>query len=134
MRFEFADCSLDTDTLVLTRAGASVAVEPQVFDLLLLLAENSGRVVSKDEMIAAVWGGRIVSKSAISARIAAARKAVGDDGKRQAVIRTVARRGLTMAAAVSADTTAPARDAQVIRPEAGPPVRYTRNGEGHTLA
>ena len=59
---------------------------------------------------------------------------MGDDGKRQAVIRTVARRGLTMAAAVGADTTAPARDAQVIRPEAGPPVRYTGNGEGHTLA
>lgn len=129
MRFDFADCSLDTETLVLTRAGTPVAVEPQVFDLLVLLADNPGRVVTRDEMIASVWGGRIVSESAISARIAAARKAVGDDGKAQRVIRTVARRGLRMVAAVETGTPAgatPAGDVQRIR--------YVRNAEGVSLA
>lgn len=94
MRHVFANCELDTDRLTLTRSGRSITVEPQVFDLIRLLAENPDRVVTRDEMIEVVWKGRIVSESAISARIAAARKAVGDDGKRQAVIRTVARRGL----------------------------------------
>ena len=73
-------------------------VAPQVFDLLQLLAENPDRVVTRDEIIEGVWGGRIVSESAISARIASARKAVGDSGKSQSVIRTVQRRGLQFVA------------------------------------
>lgn len=131
MRFSFADCSMDTETLSLTRSGRPVAVEPQVFDLIRLLAENAGRVVSRDEIVDAVWGGRIVSDSAISARIAAARKAVGDDGKAQRVIRTVARRGLQMAAGVRAEGDAAARPA----PAAGPlRIRYLSNDLGQSLA
>jgi DNA-binding winged helix-turn-helix (wHTH) protein len=101
MKLHFADCVLDTATLSLTRGGAPVAVEPQVFDLIRLLAEQSDRVVTRDELVVAVWGGRIVSESAISARVAAARRAVGDDGKRQALIRTIARRGLQMSVPVT---------------------------------
>ncbi|KUF09136.1 alpha/beta fold hydrolase [Pseudoponticoccus marisrubri] len=128
MILTFAECRLDCDALTLTRDGAPVPVEPQVFDLVRLLAESPGRVVTRDEIIARVWGGRIVSDSAISARIAAARKAVGDDGKRQAVIRTVARRGLQMAVPVDRD--APEAPAPVTPPR----VRYARNAAGQMIA
>jgi DNA-binding winged helix-turn-helix (wHTH) protein len=69
-------------------------VEPQVFDLLIYLVQNRDRVVSKDDLIASVWGGRIVSDSTLTSRINAARKAVGDSGGSQKVIRTIARKGL----------------------------------------
>lgn len=133
MRFAFALCVLDTDRLTLERQGMSVAVEPQVFDLIRLLVENAGRVVTRDEILETVWGGRIVSESAISARIAGARKAVGDDGKRQDVIRTIARRGLQMVAKVqtsAADTVAPLPSER----QAAQRIRYTRNARGQTIA
>jgi DNA-binding winged helix-turn-helix (wHTH) protein/pimeloyl-ACP methyl ester carboxylesterase len=104
MILRFSDCELDTDRQLLSRGGQPVPVEPQVFDLIRLLAENPERLVTRDEIVEVVWGGRAVSESAISARIASARKAVGDDGKRQAVIRTVQRRGLQMAMPVAAGT------------------------------
>lgn len=129
MLYQFADCRLDTDARTLIRDGTDVPIEPQVFDLLWLLLENTGRVVTKDEIIDHVWGGRIVSESAISARIAATRKAVGDDGKRQAVIRTVARRGLQLVAEVTPQTeqTPPG-------PSSRPHIRYTRTETGQNLA
>ena len=135
MRYCFDDCILDTMNLTLCRGGTAVPVEPQVFDLLQLLAENSGRVVTRDEIVAVVWGGRIVSESAISARIAAARKAVGDDGKRQHVIRTVMRRGLQMVADVTTDTGTDAPDVlEQPQTDATPRLRYARNGKGQSLA
>ena len=132
MEYRFADCVLDTGRLTLLRGGKVQAVEPQVFDLLRLLAENAGRVVTRDEIVETVWQGRIVSESAISARIAAARKAVGDDGKRQAVIRTVSRRGLMFVAEVAGSPPAPAASGS-----GKPPVqriRFARNADGHKLA
>jgi TolB-like protein/Tfp pilus assembly protein PilF len=74
--------------------GAVVAVEPQVFDLLLYLIENRQRVVSKDDLIASVWGGRVVSDSTLDSRVSAARKALGDSGKQQRFISTMPRKGL----------------------------------------
>lgn len=100
MEYRFADCVLDHARRTLTRGGDPVSLEPQVFDLIALLVSNPDRVIPRDELVDVVWGGRIVSDSAISARIASARKAVGDDGKRQEVIRTVARVGLQMATPV----------------------------------
>lgn len=97
MRYRFADCEIDTEALRLTVAGEVRTVEPQVFDLIRHLVENPGRVVSRDELIQSIWGGRIVSDSAISARISAARAAIGDDGARQGVIATVPRRGFRLA-------------------------------------
>ena len=94
MLFRFETCSLDTDRRELHRAGESVAVEPQVFDLLIYLVENRDRVVSKDDLIASVWQGRIVSESTLTSRINAARKAVGDSGEEQRLIRTIARKGV----------------------------------------
>ena len=67
----------------------AVHVEPQVFDLLVYLVQNRDRVVSKDDLIASVWGGRIVSESTLTSRINAARTAVGDNGREQQLIRTI---------------------------------------------
>lgn len=89
----FSDFELDLDAAELRRGGNVVAVEPQVFDLIRFFAEHADRLVTRDDIIEGVWGGRIISDAAISTRIAAVRKALGDDGKAQRVIRTVPRRG-----------------------------------------
>ncbi len=94
MRFAFGSCMLDPSQRELTRAGQTVAVEPQVFDLLHHLIRERHRVVSKDDLIEAIWGGRSISDSTLSSRINAARKALGDSGREQNMIRTYARRGV----------------------------------------
>ncbi len=94
MQFLFGDHVLDTDRRELRRSGALIAVEPQVFDLIVYLVRNRERVVSKDDLIATVWNGRIVSESTLTSRINAARKAIGDNGREQRLIRTAARKGL----------------------------------------
>ena len=93
MQFFFSDYTLDTDRRELCRGPDRVSLEPQVFDLLVYLLENHDRVVSKDDLIAAIWDGRIVSESTLTSRINAARKAVGDSGRDQKLIRTIARKG-----------------------------------------
>jgi TolB-like protein len=100
VQFLFADHTLDIDRRELRRGSDPVAVEPQVFDLLVYLAENRDHVVSKDDLIASVWGGRIVSDSTLTSRINAARKAVGDSGEHQKLIRTVPRKGFRFVGAV----------------------------------
>ena len=94
MQFLFADHTLDTDRRELRRSGAAIAVEPQVFELLTYLVQNRERVVSKDDLFASVWGGRIVADSTLASRINAARKAIGDSGGEQRLIRTIARKGI----------------------------------------
>jgi hypothetical protein len=86
---------LDADRRELKLATDLVAVEPQVFDLLVYLVQNRNRVVSKDDLLGAVWGGRIVSESTLTTRINAARRAIGDTGARKEVIRTGVRRAWT---------------------------------------
>ncbi len=93
MIYRFGDYSLDMTAFELRRDGEAIPVEPQVFSLLAHLIENRERVVSKDDLIETVWGGRIVSDATLSSRISSARKAVGDSGAAQAVIRTIPRRG-----------------------------------------
>jgi len=93
VQFLFTDHVLDADRRELRRGSETIAVEPQVFDLLLYLLQSCDRVVSKDDLIASVWGGRIVSDSTLTSRINAARKAVGDSGEDQKLIRTIARKG-----------------------------------------
>jgi TolB-like protein len=100
MQFLFADHTLDTDRRELRRGAEAIAVEPQVFDLLIYLVQNRDHVVTKDDLIASVWGGRIVSDSTLTSRINAARKAVGDSGEEQKLIRTIARKGLRFVGAV----------------------------------
>ena len=87
MTVHFDQYVVDTDRLELRRDGASVDIEPQVFSVLVYLIENRDRVVSKDELIEAVWNGRIVSDTTLNTRINAVRRAVGDDGKSQNVVK-----------------------------------------------
>ncbi len=94
MIYTFEDFSLDTDRHELHRGGERIAVEPQVFDLLYYLICNRDRVVAKDDLIAAVWKGRIISDSALSSRMTAVRHAIGDSAEDQRLIRTIPRKGI----------------------------------------
>jgi TolB-like protein/cytochrome c-type biogenesis protein CcmH/NrfG len=92
-RFCFENHELDSELRELTLHGVAIPMQPQVFDLLLLLVEQRDRVVSKDELVAQVWDNRPISDSALNSRINAVRKALQDDGKAQRLIRTVPRKG-----------------------------------------
>ena len=93
MEICFGEHHLDIDRRELRRDAELIAIEPQVFDLLVYLIRNRDRVVSKDDLIASVWGGRIVSESTLTSHIHAARKAIGDTGETQRLIRTLPRKG-----------------------------------------
>jgi TolB-like protein len=93
VKFAFGDHVLDADRRELTRGSKAVAIGPQVFDLLIYLLRNRERVVTKDDLIDAVWGGRIVSESTMTSHINALRKAIGDSGEEQRLVRTIARKG-----------------------------------------
>ena len=93
MRYLFEDYALDTDRRELQRATDVVVVTPQVFDLLEYLIRNRERVVSKDDLINAIWNGRIVSDAALTTRLNAARSAIGDTGEKQRLIKTLPRKG-----------------------------------------
>ncbi|GAB3627398.1 DNA-binding response regulator [Pandoraea terrae] len=101
MLLVFDDCVLDLDRRELFRASLAVGIAPKVFDLLAYLADQRERVVSRADLIDHVWGGRIVSESTLASHINAVRKAVGDNGHQQRVIRTVARKGFRFAADVT---------------------------------
>jgi TolB-like protein len=92
--YRFADFVLDTDRRELRRGPQLVAIAPQVFDLLEYLIKNRHRVVSKDDLVAAIWDGRIVSETALSTRISVLRCAIGDTGEDQRLIRTLPRKGV----------------------------------------
>src|SRR5436305_8528700 len=101
--FRFGAYEIDLVQQELRRDGAVVAIEPQVFDVLVYLVQHRDRVVSKDELLESVWQGRIVSDAALNSRISAARRAVGDDGTAQALIRTVHKLGFRFVHEVSID-------------------------------
>jgi TolB-like protein len=120
--FRFGNFQLDTRIKELHRDEAPVAIVPQAFDALLLLIENRDRLVSKDDLIENVWDGRIVSEAALSSCINAVRRAVGDDGKRQEVIRTLPRRGFRFVQSVEVigDTLPFVVEGDVLSPDRGP--------------
>jgi predicted ATPase/DNA-binding winged helix-turn-helix (wHTH) protein len=89
----FANCELDLARIVLRRDGDEVKLEPRAFDVLAYLVERRGTVVRKEELLDEIWGDRFVSESALTTRIKAVRRAVDDDGSRQAIIRTVHGKG-----------------------------------------
>ena len=93
MIYRFEEFELDTDRFELRRGGVAQKVEPQVFALLELLVANNERMISKDELNLRIWGGRVVSEAVVNSRIRSARRAVGDDGKAQRLIKTVHNRG-----------------------------------------
>jgi len=93
MRYVFENYALDTEQRELRRGPELIPVTPQVFDLLCYLIHNRERVVSKDDLIAAIWNGRVVSDSALTTRMNVARRAVGDRGEQQRLIKTFPRKG-----------------------------------------
>ena len=135
MIYEFGGCRLDPDSYSFTRDGDPKHLEPQVFDLLLYLAQHPGEVIGRDRLVESVWKGLNVSDSAIGARIAAARAAVGDTGKDQRIIRTVHRRGFQLAVPVSVPGNAAEPPAEAA-PAAGnrQTVRFTRAADGASIA
>jgi TolB-like protein len=101
MRLVFKDCVLDLERRELTRGSEAVPIGPQVFDLLVYLVQRRECVVSKDSLLEAVWGGRIVSESTLTSHINAVRKAIGDNGAEQQLVRTVRRKGFRFVADVT---------------------------------
>ena len=93
MRYLFEEYAFDTDRRELHRGADVVSVAPQVFDLLDYLIRNRERVVSKDDLINAIWNGRIVSDAALTTRLNVARSAIGDSGYEQRLIKTLPRKG-----------------------------------------
>jgi TolB-like protein/DNA-binding winged helix-turn-helix (wHTH) protein len=100
MIYRFADCELDEHLYQLRRNGTPVALEPKVFDVLAYLLQHHDRVVSKDELLDQLWPGQVVSETALTQCVMAARKAVGDDGNRQHTIKTQHGRGYRFVAEV----------------------------------
>jgi DNA-binding winged helix-turn-helix (wHTH) protein len=92
--FLFEDYVFDAAQRELRRGSTLLSIEPQVFDLLEFLVRNRDRVVSKDDLLASVWGGRIVSESTLASRINAARRSIGDTGEQQRLIRTIIGKGV----------------------------------------
>jgi len=100
VRYLFEDFRFDTERRELHRGTDAVSITPQVFDLLEYLIQNRQRVVSKDDLIGAVWNGRIVSDAALTTRLNAARNAIGDSGEKQRLIKTLPRKGFRFVGAV----------------------------------
>jgi TolB-like protein/Flp pilus assembly protein TadD len=118
--YHFNDFVLDPDRRELRRGDHLVAVEPQVFDLLEFLIRARERVVSRDDILAAVWSGRIVSEATLSSRISAARYAIGDNGEEQRLIRTIPRKGLRFVGEVREE----AEDAASAGMPSPPPISF----------
>ncbi len=133
MLFSFDKFTLDTDRRELRTDGRNIAVEPQVFDLLEFIIRCRDRVVSRDDLIEQVWKGRLVSESALATRINAARRAIGDDGARQTLIKTIARKGVRFVGDVQeqASHSSAAASAQKVKSQA---VTFARTSDGVNLA
>lgn len=112
--------------------GAPLRVEPKVFDLILHLVEARDRVVTKDELVAAVWHGRFVSDAAISSAISAARRTLGDDGLGQRLLRTLHGRGFRFVGPVVEVGSEPL--ASVVESEPRQEIRYCRSADGTRIA
>jgi len=132
--FSFKDFALDGERRELRARGEIVPIEPQVFDLLVYLVKNRDRVVSKDDLIASVWGGRIVSDSTLDSRINAVRKAIGDNGEKQELVRTIARKGIRFIGDVQQGQ----ERAEIAAPSSGfaqkQEISFCRSPENHNIA
>lgn len=137
VRYFFEDFVLDPRRAELTRAGAPVAVEPQVFDLLVHVIANRHRVVSKDDLIQSVWKGRIVSESTLTSRINAARRSVNDSGDEQRLIKTLLGKGLRFVGDVREESETPPQQRTPAAPAVRKPhqdVTFCRAADGTNLA
>ena len=119
----FGDFELDTALFELRQSGERIPLEPQVFDLLVFLARNCHRTVTREEIYAEIWGNRIVSDAALSSQIKAARRAVGDDGTSQHTISTVHGRGFRFVAPIENGNRAAVNDYDnIIADQASPAI------------
>lgn len=121
MLYRFNDFVLDTGRRELRRGNTMVAAEPQVFDLLEYLIRSRERVVSRDDLLAAVWHGRLVSDATLGSRINAARAAIGDNGEEQRLIRTLPRKGIRFVGEVREEADFPAATQQDTKPPVAAP-------------
>jgi DNA-binding winged helix-turn-helix (wHTH) protein len=101
MHYGFGDYAFDDQLYQLKRNGTAIEIEPKVFDVLAYLLHNRDRIVSKDELLEKLWPGQVVSETALTRCIVAARKAVGDDGTKQEVIETQHGRGYRFVASLT---------------------------------
>jgi pimeloyl-ACP methyl ester carboxylesterase/DNA-binding winged helix-turn-helix (wHTH) protein len=138
--YAFGDCELDDRRFELRRKGAVVPVEPQVFDVLLLLVRHRDRVVPKEELLDEIWGDRFVSESALTSRVKALRRAIGDDGRTQAFVRTAHGRGYQFVAPTevreptgAASLPPPRQEVRFARAADGVRLAYSEMGRGPTL-
>src|SRR5215468_9898859 len=127
----FGDCELSVERIELRRAGRIVDLEPQVFDVLAYLLRHRERVVPKTELLDQIWGNRFVTDSALSSRIKSARRAVGDTGRDQRIIKTIHGRGYRFVADVN-DHPAFPPSAHGGAATAGPAAEGTEGTEGTT--
>ena len=135
MRYLFEEFAFDTDRRELHRGADVVAIAPQVFDLLDYLIRNRERVVSKDDLISAIWNGRIVSDAALTTRLNIARSVIGDTGHEQRLIKTLPRKGFRFVGPVREAQEPPGgavadkpenRRRPLLRSPINPPSRYCR--------
>jgi adenylate cyclase len=110
VRYFFENYAFDTDRRELHCGADLVSVAPQAFDLLDFLIRHRDRVVSKDDLISAIWNGRSVSDAALTTRLNAARSAIGDSGEEQRLIKTLPRKGFRFIGTVQ-EVLAPANPA-----------------------
>jgi pimeloyl-ACP methyl ester carboxylesterase len=134
MLYRFADCELDLLAHVFRRGGERVPMEPQVFELAALFVRHPGELISHDRIVDEVWGGRIVSEAAITSRIAALRRALGDSGKVQAVLETVPRCGYRFLPSVEVVGGQASSAAPPSAPPAAQRIRVTRSADGTRIA
>jgi TolB-like protein len=123
LRYRFDNYTLDIGRGELRRGTVAIRTARQVFDLLEYLIRNRERLVSKDDLIAAVWNGRAISDSALTTRLNAVRHAIGDSGNEQRLIKTFPRKGFRFVAAVTEEdgsASVPGWDAAVAPPKSGP--------------
>jgi len=133
--FRFENAELDTAVFELRINSERVAIEPQVFEVLSYLVSHHDRLVPRTEILDAVWGDRFVSDSALASRLAAARTAIGDDGRSQRLIRTVHGRGLQFVGDVVVDSAASA-PAKLTVPttDLNQTIRFAQAADGVELA
>jgi adenylate cyclase len=121
LRYLFEHYAFDIDRRELQRGGEGISIAPQVFDLLEYLIRNRERVVSRDDLINAVWNGRIVSDAALTTRLNAARSAIGDSGEEQRLIKTLPRKGFRFVGAVREDLSkSPTASGDTVEPDSLP--------------
>jgi DNA-binding winged helix-turn-helix (wHTH) protein/pimeloyl-ACP methyl ester carboxylesterase len=138
--FSFDDFVLDMDAFELRRGGVPLPLEPQVIEVLAVLVENEGRVVTKDELLDRVWPERYVTEAALNSRVMSARKALGDSGQQQRYIKTVHGRGYRFVGGTDSGSgnlsylRPVGRPAGLIASMESQTIRYARTDDGHDIA